>query len=199
MQALLGDFTTEQLLWYSIGGVVVLALLIYWMKGRVNPEKVIRKTVLKNARDVVENVYIPDGLGEHMHLEYLILTPAGLVVVDTMRVPGNVFGAEKLELWTQVYNKRSYKFSNPLLYNELKCITVRSVSGKVPVYGLVLFADDSQFPKGIPARVATTSSFAQELKNLPGPAQKTTTGLDQAWQAVLSTIFDKNKTTTLAT
>ena len=38
----------------------------------------------------------------------------GILLIETYPMDGSLFGAEMIELWSQIVDDKSYKFSNPL-------------------------------------------------------------------------------------
>lgn len=128
----------------------------------------------------LRNVYIPDGLGDVIYIEQLILRPSELLLVTIKPFRGNIFAAEQIDLWTQVVGQRSYKFSNPLHQQEHDLQALSEVIPKQPVSGMVVFAKGCCFPKGKPEQVRDY----QELKKMGDDQgkQETNPELKAAWQ-----------------
>ena len=55
---------------------------------------------LPNDYHLLRNVLVPDGNGGDVHLDYVLLTARGLVVLDIRDVRGNVFGSDQMKEWT---------------------------------------------------------------------------------------------------
>jgi len=101
----------------------------------------------------VKNVYIPDGLGDVIYIEQLILQADGLLLITIKPFRGNIFAAEQIDQWTQVVGHRSYKFPNPLHQQETDLQALRAVMPDTSIHRLVVFAKGSHFPKGKPDEV----------------------------------------------
>jgi len=110
------------------------------------------------------DIEIPDGVEDIVHLDCLLLTRAGLLVIDIKDYAGLIFGGESIDVWTQVLESRSYKFDNPLFQNQERVMAVKSLALGVPVSGLVLFTGDGEFPKGKPEGVCTPESLTDDMK-----------------------------------
>ncbi len=134
------------------------------------------------AAQYLRDVLLPDGNGGWFHVDFLLLTSIGLVVLDLRDFPGMVFGSEQMVEWTVMQKQRRFTFPNPLgpLYDRLA--VVRALAGEgVPVEGRVVFTDKSSFPKGHPAPVLRLASLTA---NLPAPVAPAIDALRPAWARV---------------
>ena len=123
------------------------------------------------AADHLRDVILPDGNGGWFHVDFLLLSPAGIVVVDLRDLPGLIFGGEQMTEWTVMQKTRRFTFANPLgaLYDRVA--VVRQIAGEgVPVEGRVVFTDRGHFPKGHPRQVTRLGSLATDLPRLTGAA-----------------------------
>ena len=145
-------------LWmYAVaGGVALFAIIIYWsvrayLRRRVRLSN--EQRIESIAYEVLRNVLIPNGNGGQIHLNYLLLTERGLMVVDLFDVPGSLFGGDQMQQWTSIGRKRRFQFSNPqgLLYDRMAA--VKLLAGTVPVDGCLIFTTRGVFPKGKPKYV----------------------------------------------
>lgn len=105
------------------------------------------------AYEVLRNVLIPNGNGGQLHLNYLLLTERGLLIIDLFDIPGAVFGGDQMFQWTAIGRKLRFTFSNPqpILYDRIAA--VKLLAGEVPVEGRLVFTQRSDFPKGKPKYV----------------------------------------------
>src|SRR5256885_13084397 len=46
------------------------------------------------------DVLVPDGMGGGFHVDFLLLTARGVVVIDLRDVTGNIFGGDQMAAWT---------------------------------------------------------------------------------------------------
>jgi hypothetical protein len=134
--------------------LLVMALLLTWRPlVRIRAYFSLQKLIRGLGADRVRDIYLPGGLDGHIYVEYLVLTPHGLLLLHVKPYYGMIFAAEHIEQWTQVIGHHSYKFSNPLYQLQTTLGELRSVFPKITIEGGVLFTSGSQFPKGKPERV----------------------------------------------
>jgi hypothetical protein len=145
----------------GIAAIVLLALVTsLWVLRRRNAsqrrlEQALEKVSMRNMSDFV----IPDGMGGHIHIDRLLLTPRGLLVLDVKKIKGVIFGSDKMDNWTVIDGKQRFEFRNPQgpLYDRVAA--VRQLAQHVPVEGLILFSDDGEFTKGIPRSVTSPQTL----------------------------------------
>jgi hypothetical protein len=130
-------------------GVYAIVRQIQHLRAR----RAIDNLVGSVAFDLLKNVLLPAGPGEQIHVNYLLLTQNGLLVVDLFDVPGMIFAGEKMEQWSVFGPKRHYTIANPLplLYDRIAA--VRALAGDVRVEGRIVFSMRGEFPKGRPESV----------------------------------------------
>lgn len=135
-------------------------------RGRRQTVKAVQAVALEALRDIV----VPDGSGGHLHLDFLMLTGRGLLVVDLRDVTGVVFGGEHMREWTVMNGSERFTFLNPLeaLYDRIAA--VRQLAADVPVDGRIVFTDRGRFPKGRPPHVTRLGSLASEFPLPEGAA-----------------------------
>ena len=63
---------------------------------------------------MLRDVLIPDGSGGQLHIDFLLLTGRGLLVVDYRDVEGVVFGGEHMREWAVMNGSERSTFLNPL-------------------------------------------------------------------------------------
>ena len=125
------------------------------------------------AYESAHQVLVPDGMGGYIHIDHLLLTPRGLLVLDTRRVPGLIFGGDQMSDWT-VIGRRRFTFDNPqpALYDRLAA--VKALAGDFPVEGRLLFSNIGKFTEGMPKYVMMLDGieveFPQVDRSLKGSA-----------------------------
>lgn len=112
------------------------------------------------------NVAFPDGMDSYVFVDYVLLTPAGIVVLDVQDYNGFIFGGPNTDQWTQMVRQRGYKFENPLHQNAWRLQIIRAFVKDTPLIGKVVFSSVSQFPKGIPEGVLHVSTLSEDLAQL---------------------------------
>jgi hypothetical protein len=134
-------------------GLVVATYAIVRHVQQLRARRAIDNVIGSVAFDVLKNVLLPAGPGELVHVNYLLLTQRGLLVVDLFDQPGMIFAGEKMENWSVFGPKRHYTIANPLplLYDRIAA--VRALAGDVKVDGRIVFSMRGEFPKGRPATV----------------------------------------------
>lgn len=139
------------LLWVLGGVVFGIALAFAWRWWRLRRvQRRLVQSVTSTGFEHVRNVLVPDGNGSTLHIDFLVLTPRGVLVVDLRDVTGNVFGGDQMTDWTVMNGPMRSTFRNPqgALYDRVAA--VRAIVGEVPVEGRIVFTRNAKFPKGLP-------------------------------------------------
>lgn len=146
---------------------LILALavgLAVWLYRRRNASLEFR--LKKCSAALLENILVADGDSEggEIHLEYALLCPRGVVLLNLKDITGNVFGSDSMEEWTVITGKSRYTFANPQhgLYDRLAA--VRRLLPDVPVEGHIAFPRSAEFNKGKPAHVIMFDDLIAELQ-----------------------------------
>jgi hypothetical protein len=122
------------------------------------------------AFDAKHQVLVPDGMGGFIHIDHLLFTPRCVLVLDTRRIAGLIFGGDQMSDWT-VMGRRRYTFDNPqpALYDRIAA--VKALVGEVPVEGRLVFSNVGKFTKGIPKHVLMLDGIEVEFP-VVDPAMK---------------------------
>lgn len=172
----------------SILGVKLWRL---WRRRRLSRARMasIQKVALAHVRDML----VPDGNGGHLHLDWLLLTTRGLLVLDVRDVPGNVFGSEHMGDWTVMNGASRTTFPNPLPPLLDRVAVLSRMVPQISVEGRVLFTESAKFPKGTPQQCLGINSLAAEFPVVDAGA---VAGLSAAmmphWEHVLAQLTDSN-------
>jgi len=178
--------TDENLVVQVVVGMMLLALLGFGILTAVRHYRRYRaRRALFRAFEaasvaLLRDVLIPDGSDGHLHIDFLLLTGRGLLVVDFRDVDGVVFGGEHMKEWAVMNRSARSTFLNPLetLYDRVAA--VRALAGDVPVDGRIVFTERAQFPKGRPPRVLRIASLEAEY---PAPEPGSTTHPAERYRA----------------
>jgi hypothetical protein len=179
----------------EVGAVALLLLMIVliWLTIRrfrsTAEERKIAAAVKGVATEYVPNAVLPDGIDGYAFIDYLVLTPKAILVVDVQNYNGLLFGGEKIDYWTQMIGHKSYRFENPIAQNKSRVETVKAHVGKIPVVGRVLFGNAGDFPKGIPKGVSLRNRFGQEMAHLVS-THDIPTELRNAWNQLKTLAAD---------
>jgi len=153
--------------WIGIGVAVLLLAAVGFWGGRAYQRRARRRSLLARldriAFEAVHQVLVPDGMGGFIHIDHLLLTLRGVLVLDTRRVPGLIFGGDQMSDWTVLARGRRYTFDNPqpALYDRIAA--VKALTGDVPVEGRLLFSNVGKFTKGIPKWVLMLDGIEVEF------------------------------------
>ena len=150
-------------------GAVVVALLgllgsRVWVVRRRDARRVARVTA--GAADFLRNVLVPDGNGGDYHLDFVLLTSRGIVVIDMRDITGNVFGGDQMTAWTLMSGPSRTTFVNPQagLYDRIA--SVKAIATDTPIEGRIVFTKRAKFPKGLPRFTVMLESVAAEFPKL---------------------------------
>ena len=158
---------------FALGLVVVVAYFAWEMIQQRRARRAIDNVISSVAFEELRNVLLPSGTGEQIHVNYLLLTQRGLLVIELFDVAGVIFAGEKMEQWSVFGPKRHFTFTNPLpmLYDRMAA--VRQLAGDVPVEGRIVFSMLGEFPKGRPDVVLRLDMLQEEfpvVERIPGGA-----------------------------
>jgi Nuclease-related domain len=176
-----------QLLIVVVAVVVVFAVagrLLYVFFRRRRMQRRSEATIASIAYDVLKNVLLPNGMGGQIHVNYLLLTERGLLVIDSVEAPGSIFGGDQMTEWTAIGKKRRYTFPNPqhALYDRMAA--VQSLAGEVPVEGRIVFSMRSEFPKGKPRYVVRIDGLQEDFTVVDQSRVSAAAAFADVWQAI---------------
>src|SRR6202046_672597 len=153
--------------WIGLGAAILLLAALAFFGLRAYQRRARRKSLLgrleRVASAAAHQVLVPDGMGGFIHIDHLLLTPRGILVLDTRRVAGLIFGGDQMSDWTVMGRGHRYTFDNPqpALYDRIAA--VKALTGEVPVAGRLLFSNAGKFTKGIPKWVTMLDSIEVEF------------------------------------
>ncbi|MFI4880376.1 MAG: nuclease-related domain-containing protein [Steroidobacterales bacterium] len=139
--------------WALIGGAAVLGFGVSWgwrWYRRYRARKALLGAVTGGSADHLADCLVPDGAGAGFHVDFLLLTGQGVVVIDLRDIRGNIFGGDQMAEWTVMDGAHRFTFTNPqsTLYDRIAA--VKALVGEVPVEGRIVFTRRGKFPKGLP-------------------------------------------------
>lgn len=153
-----------QIIGISFSVVILIIIFLIWKNYRsTDSHKYFPKVIRKISKFYMKNVVIPDAVEGSTFIDWLVLTPRGILIISQKPYKGLIFGAENISHWTQVIDRRSYNFENPLRQLEVDVVTIKSIVPGVPVKAYVVFDRDSFFPKGKPKIVLTLNEIKQNI------------------------------------
>ncbi len=153
----------------SVLGVLAIAALGFfgvrvWIARRRDARRVARVT--GGAADFLRDVLVPDGNGGDYHLDFLLLTSRGIIIIDMRDISGNVFGGDQMTEWTLMDGAHRRTFVNPQsgLYDRIA--SVKALATDTPVEGRIVFTRRAKFPKGLPRFTVMLESVVAEFPRL---------------------------------
>ena len=170
---------------WIVGVLALLAALVWLYRAysRYAMRRALLNTMKGVAYDVVRDVLVPDGMEGHLHVDFLLLTQRGILILDLREIPGMVFGGDQMDQWTVITRRRRYTFVNPQGALLDRIAAVKLIAGEVPVEGRVLFTTRSRFPKGRPRSVLILDSIKAEYAPVDkGAMQDTVKMFRPAWE-----------------
>jgi len=137
-----------------------LAFMIYRRRRR-SPQNRLGKCSV----DLLSQVLLPNDEDSQIHLEFLLLCPRGVVVLNLKNVAGNVFGSDAMQEWAVITGKSRFGFRNPQdgLFDRVAAVK-RLLPDTVPVHGYIAFGRQAVFTKGIPSHVVMFEELVTELQ-----------------------------------
>ena len=185
----LGSLDTPQnrLILTVVGIVMVAALFYYIIRAwrRRTEYKRLENSIIAASSEHLRNVLVPDGMGAVMHIDYLLLTSRGVLVIDLRDIRGNIFGGDQMTEWTVMNGASRSTFQNPqhALYDRVAA--VRALCGDLPVEGRILFTRRGKFPKGLPRWTLMVDSLRTEFPSVDSEASQSWIGrYREGWQVL---------------
>jgi len=142
--------------------VVVLAVILFLLIRHRTQAPEARLAAV--GADLLTQVLIPDGDGGEIHLEYVLLCPRGILVLNIKEAHGNVFGSDSMNEWTVITGKSRYTFRNPQEGLFDRMAAVKRLVSDVPVLGYIAFMPGADFSKGRPGSVVMLEALLDELE-----------------------------------
>lgn len=162
-------------------------------------ERHVEKTLRALGAPLLHNVVLPDGIDGLAFIDYLLLTPKGIVVLTIKQREGLLFGGVNVDQWTQVVNRKTVKFNNPLYLQpqHRQAVEWNAPATDIPdrekseqktrgqeqvtTYAWVVFSNAGEFPKGIPADCCMIDTLAEEITPLLAAGTAPSTHLRHVW------------------
>ncbi len=137
------------------------------------------KLINRIGKFQLKNIAIQISDDEMVYIDYLMLLPKGIFVLNILKYNGIIFAGENVESWTQLINKKSYKFPNPLHDLDICESAIRSIIGDCDIIGHIAFDSNCEFPKGKPRRISLLHELSDELEFLNEGVDK---DLEEEWE-----------------
>jgi hypothetical protein len=170
---------------FALGVVGAAAYFIREKVRHVRARRAIDNVISSVAFDELRNVLLPTGTGDQIHLNYLLLTQNGLLVIDLFDAHGMVFAAEKMEQWSIFGPKRHFMITNPLPMLYDRVAAVRQFAGDdVPVEGRIVFSMQGEFPKGRPELAIRLDELQDQFPAVERAAGGAAAAFADVWERI---------------
>jgi hypothetical protein len=175
--------------------ITIVAFMLWrWQMGR-RMRAARALAVTSCGFEYLRDVLVPDGQDASLHVDFLLLTARGVVVVDLRDIAGNIFGGDQMTKWTVMHRAQRYTFVNPQtgLYDRIAA--VRALAHELPVEGRVVFTNRGRFPKGLPRHTLMLDSLPSEF---PASDREAMRALLARWMPAWEAIKKAVRPSTLA-
>jgi hypothetical protein len=118
--------------WALIGLAAALGFALSWAirwYRHYRARKALRAAVTGGTSEHLIDTLVPDGMGAGFHVDYLLLTARGVVVIDLRDVRGNIFDGDQIAEWTVMDGAQRFTFTNPqgALYDRIAAVKAIAV------------------------------------------------------------------------
>jgi len=171
----------------AVGAVLILGMLAaIWIWRRSRGGKL--KGVLKSIRIASQtDVSLPDANDGRIHIEQLIFTAKGFVVLDIKHVSGVVFSSDSMEEWTTIDNGKRFTFRNPQPALLDRIAALKLIARDIPVQGYVVFPPTADFSKGRATYVIQPDELGEQFaKPARAELERVIEAFSPQWETVVS-------------
>lgn len=152
----------------ELGGLFIvgwsLRLLQPSIKGMTGEWKV-RQALSWQKATALNDVIIADDRGL-TQIDHLVLTPAGIVVLETKNYGGKLYDRGRKRPWTQYIGKQQNQIHNPLDQNYRHRKALAFLVPGAPLLDFVVLAGSGRFSGVVPQGVLTISELNRKIREL---------------------------------
>lgn len=152
----------------AVAVVVVLLLILHLLRRQSTATSRVKKALSRISAEMLSGIVIPKADDGQIQLDMVLLTAAGILVIEYKDVEGVVFGSDRMQDWTVMNGDRRYTFANPQMALFDRVAAVRQIASDIPVNGRILFGEAAKFTKGIPTNVAGVKELLDEFPKVDG-------------------------------
>ncbi len=156
--------------------------LLFWYHRRKNMARVVRRTIRRISHDCLRDIVLPDGIEGSVHIDYLLLTSRGLLVLDVKDIVGAVFAGDNMDQWTVMAEGRRYSIPNPQTAALRRVSAVREIARDIPVHGRIAITPTASYANTPPTSATTLTALADEFdKDTDSPGQRQVDAFYREW------------------
>ena len=141
-----------------------LELLRPAAKGKVG-EWFVALSLKGAGATAMNDVILPDDRGL-TQIDHLVLTPAGIVVLETKNYGGKLYDRGRKRPWTQYIGKQQNQIHNPLDQNYRHRKALAFLVPGAPLLDFVVLAGSGRFSGVVPQGVLTIPELRRKLNEL---------------------------------
>ena len=166
--------------------VISILLVAIWafVRWRRSQNTELQRLLRTVSQEALINFFIPDGAGGEIHIDHLLLTQHGLMLLETKDIQGDVFAGDRMDTWSANHQGTRFTFNNPIPMLQARSAAVSSLVPGVPLESRVVFINQATFPKGHPATVSTVATLIEEYSSVD--AAEDQTDFSDHWQTIKS-------------
>ena len=172
------------LLGLGLAALLVLAFAFTYFRRwhrATRHDRHIARVIDSLGAPILHKVVLPDGVDGLAFIDYLLLTPKGIVVLTLEHREGLLFGGSTVDQWTQVIDGRTQKFANPLYTHPHHRQAVAWNTEDVTTHGWVVFSNAGQFQKGLPDGCCLIDELPAKIAPLLDATNEIPKPLREAW------------------
>lgn len=145
--------------------VVVIIAVAVWLilRWRRSVNRELQRLLKTISEDALIDFIIPNGAGGEIHIDHLLLTSHGLILLDTKDMAGAIFAGDQLDTWSATHLGARLTFNNPIPLLEERAAALRLLAPHAPIEARVLFTNQATFPKGHPSQVSTVQDLIDDF------------------------------------
>jgi hypothetical protein len=163
--------------------LVAITLAIAWaVRWRRDKNRELQRLIHTVSDDALIDFIVPNGNGGEIHIDHLLLTGQGLILLDTKDMTGTVFAGDRMDTWSATHAGIRMTFSNPIPQLQDRAAAISLLVPNVPIDSRVLFINDATFPKGHPEQVSTVQALIDDYHR--ETEEHPTQDFSSAWQTI---------------
>ena len=178
---------TDSWIWILLGALAIAFVVggSAWALRRRENDGGVARALRSIAVDRLEDVVMPDGMGGEIHIEHLLLTGRGIVVINVKRFEGAVFASDRMDEWTVIRDGKRSSIVNPQRSLYDRVAAVKRLVRDVEVSGFILFPEGADFSKGQPKDIVLPSTLiAAYPQPEPADRERVTVAFQPHWERI---------------
>lgn len=171
----------------EVGGLFIVGWSLRLLQPSINGmagEWKVRQALSWQKATALNDVIIADDRGL-TQIDHLVLTPAGIVVLETKNYGGKLYDRGRKRPWTQYIGKQQNQVHNPLDQNYRHRKALAFLVPGAPLLDFVVLAGSGRFAGVVPQGVLTISELNRKIREL-NTLGSVPESLQDAWNTLQS-------------